>query len=180
VIAVYTASPTIRYQHPEPILFRPRDELLPMAAPIHDQHGLHRLPTRHDEVSEPFAIHGPFPIAVGDVTGARRDSLAVFVEPNGRGHVLPNHSGASHPVERGKRKWRCSMTTDEVEKLCRLIRNACTENTQDQPHEADDLKGADLLWQPPRSDSPSCHPQHFATSSSGSGKTPSSRSSGRL
>ena len=30
--------------------FRPPDELLAVTAPVHDEHRLHRLPARHDQV----------------------------------------------------------------------------------------------------------------------------------
>jgi len=67
--------------------------------------------------------------------GAHRAALAVLILPDGRGQEPLHH------VEQGKRRKRRSrFTTDEVEEPCRFIRNASTENTQDQPHEANNLK----------------------------------------
>ena len=51
-----------------------------MTAPVDDEHRLHRLPARHDQMLEAMTAHGPFSVALGNVARARRDALGVFIE----------------------------------------------------------------------------------------------------
>jgi hypothetical protein len=75
------------HQRPEPIPFGPRDELLTVAAPVHDEHRLCG-PSGPWKVLEAVAAYGPFTGAVGDVARARRDLVAVLIKPDGRGSSL--------------------------------------------------------------------------------------------
>jgi hypothetical protein len=79
-----------------PIRFRPRDELLTMTAPIHDDHRLHRFPPSHDQMLETMTTYRPFPVALRDVARARRDALAVFIEPDG-GRAIPPFASGTQP-----------------------------------------------------------------------------------
>jgi hypothetical protein len=71
---------------------------------------LHRFPARYDEVLEIVAIHGPFPVAGRDVARARWDALAVFVEPDWRGHGTQRSANRSSEsrlrvVRPGRARW---------------------------------------------------------------------------
>jgi hypothetical protein len=60
--------------------------LLAVTTPVHVEHRLHWLPSRHDEVLESLAVHRPFPVAVRDVARAGGNPPTVFVDPVGPGH----------------------------------------------------------------------------------------------
>lgn len=72
------------HQQPVATRLRPRDELLTVVAPVDDLHRLHRLPAVHAEMLVAEPENGLFPAALR--ARARRDALAVFIEPDGRGH----------------------------------------------------------------------------------------------
>lgn len=75
-----------RHQHPVVVGPGPRDKLLTVPAPVHDEHRLHWLPASHDQMLETMAIHGPFPVARRAGARSGQDSLAVFVEPDGQSY----------------------------------------------------------------------------------------------
>ncbi len=63
-------------------LFRPRDELLAVAAPVDDDHRRGR-PSGPHRVLEAVAAYSPLACAAGDVARARGNAPAVFVVPDG-------------------------------------------------------------------------------------------------
>jgi len=70
-----------RQQHPPPVLFRPRHELLTVPVPVDDDHW-RRRPVSPVEVLEAVATDRPLARAIRGAARPRRDALAVFIEPD--------------------------------------------------------------------------------------------------